>query len=75
MRTKPFISKDTLILRLPKGAELLPTGSQAAAAKKVGQSGKWLKVKDVKGNKGYVAAWLLKERPAEPMPQAGPNDC
>jgi hypothetical protein len=75
MRSKPFISQKTLIQRMPKGAELLPTGSQAAAAKKIGQGGKWLKVKDVKGNRGYVAAWLLQERPADPLPQVSPDDC
>ena len=75
MRVKPFISEHTLIQRIPKGTELIPTGSQAAAAKKVGQGGKWLRVKDVKGNKGYVAAWLLKERPGDPVREASPKDC
>jgi hypothetical protein len=75
LRSKPFISKDTLILRLTRGAELLPIGSQDAAARKLGKSGKWQRVKDVKGNKGYVAAWLLKERPENPDPGSGPKDC
>ena len=75
LRSKPFISKDTLITRLALGTELLPSGSQNAAAKKLGKSGNWLRVKDVKGNKGYVAAWLLKERPEDPAPGASPKDC
>jgi hypothetical protein len=75
LRNKPFISKNTLIYRMPKGTELLAMGLQSAAAKKVGQTGKWMKVKDVKGNKGYVAAWLLKERPEDPIPQVSPKDC
>jgi hypothetical protein len=75
LRSKPFISKDTLILRLAKGAELIPLGKPDAAQKKLGRSGKWLRVKDVKGNKGYVAAWLLKERPEDPAPGASPKDC
>jgi hypothetical protein len=75
MRSKPFISKDTLIQRMPRGTELIAMGSQDSAAKKVGKSGKWLRVKDVKGNKGYVAAWLLKERPEDPVPQVSPDDC
>ena len=75
LRSKPFISKDTLILRLVKGAELLPIGSRSAAVKKLGQSAKWQRVKDVKGNKGYVAAWLLKERPDKPAPRVSPKDC
>lgn len=64
-----------LILRMPKGTELLPINSQATAARKVGQSGKWLRVKDAKDNKGCMAAWLLKERPEDLLPQAIPNDC
>lgn len=34
---------------------------QATAKKKVGMENKWLKVKDSKGNVGYVAAWLVSE--------------
>jgi hypothetical protein len=34
---------------------------QATAKKKVGVENKWLKVKDSKGNIGYVAAWLVSE--------------
>jgi len=75
LRSKPFISRDTLILRLAKGSELVPLGKPESAQKKLGQSGKWLRVKDVKGNKGYVAAWLLKERPEDPAPGVSPKDC
>lgn len=75
MRSKPFISKHTLIQRIPKGTELIVLGKPAAAAKKVGKSGKWIRAQDVKGNKGYVAAWLLKERPEAPVPQVSPKDC
>lgn len=75
MRTKPFIARQTLLQRLPKGAELLPTGKQEVAARKVGKAGKWIRVKDIKGNRGYVAAWLLEERPEDPAPQVSPKDC
>lgn len=75
MRNKPFISKYTLIQRMPRGTELIALGKPSTAAKKVGKSGKWIRVQDVKGNKGYVAAWLLKERPEEPIAQVSPNDC
>lgn len=75
MRSKPFIAQRTLITRLPKGAELLPLGRQETAAKRLGKSGKWIRVKDVKGNRGYVAAWLVAERPEAPLPQVSPKDC
>jgi hypothetical protein len=75
LRSKPFISSQTVLQRLPLGAELLPLGRQETAAKKVGQSGKWLRVQDVKGNRGHVAAWLLKERPGDAVIQTSPEDC
>ena len=34
---------------------------KAAAKKKVGKQNQWLKIKDQKGNTGYVAAWLVSE--------------
>ena len=75
MRTEAFISIHTQIQRMPKGTELVVLGKPEANLKKVGQSGKWLRVRDVKGNKGYVAAWLVKERPEDPIPVAAPKDC
>lgn len=75
LRSKPFIAPHTLITRLPKGAELLPLGRQETAAKRLGRSGKWIRVRDVKGNRGYVAAWLVAERPEAPLPQVSPKDC
>ncbi|MCS6993986.1 MAG: C39 family peptidase [Anaerolineales bacterium] len=75
LRSKPFISQQTLITRLPKGAELLALGRQDTAAKRIGKTGKWIRVRDVKGNRGYVAAWLVAERPEDPAPQVSPKDC
>jgi hypothetical protein len=75
LRVKPFISKNTLIYRLPKDAELIAQGKAAVAARKIGKTGQWIRVKDVKGNRGYVAAWLVKERPEDPVPQVSPKDC
>ena len=75
MRSQPVISQQTLIQRLPLGTELAPVGNKAAAARKVGQSGKWLQVKDVKGNKGHVAAWLVEPGPQSPPPESSPADC
>jgi hypothetical protein len=75
LRSKPFIATRTLIYRVPKGAELIALGKPDVAAKKVGRMGKWIHVRDVKGNKGYVAAWLVKERPETPAPRNSPRDC
>lgn len=75
MRVIPFISKDTLIYRMPKGAELIAIEAPDIAAAKIGKAGEWIHVKDVKGNEGYVAAWLVKERPEDPAAESGPADC
>ena len=75
LRNKPFISTQTVITRLPMGSELFVLGKPDANVNKIGKSGKWLRVKDVRGTKGYVAAWLVKERPADPLPSVTPADC
>ncbi|GAB4483922.1 MAG: hypothetical protein OHK0031_07680 [Anaerolineales bacterium] len=75
LRAKAFISPQTLIQRLPLGSELIALGRADTAAKKLGKAGKWIRVKDVRGNRGYVAAWLVEERPEDPAPQVSPADC
>lgn len=75
LRSKAFIARNTTIRQMPKGTELIALGKQAASVKKLGKSGNWLKVRDVKGNKGYVAAWLVRECPEAPLPAAAPKDC
>ena len=74
-RSQAYISKDTLIQRLPKDSELIAIEPEDVAASKIGKSGEWIKVRDLKDNEGYVAAWLVKERPADPVPQVSPDDC
>jgi len=75
LRSIPFISKDTLIYRAPRGAEFIAIEPADIAAPKIGKTGEWIHVRDVKKNKGYVAAWLVTERPEAPIPQASPKDC
>jgi hypothetical protein len=75
LRSIPFISKDTLICRVPKGAELIAIEAPDIAASKIGKAGEWIHVHDVKGTEGYVAAWLVKERPEDPAAESGPADC
>lgn len=75
LRGIPFISNETLICRVPRGTELIAIEAPDIAAPKVGKVGEWIHVRDVKGNEGYVAAWLVKERPETPAPQSSPKDC
>jgi hypothetical protein len=74
-RSMPYISKDTLIQRLPMDSELIAIESEDVAASKIGKTGEWIHVRDLKDNEGYVAAWLVKERPEDPIPQVSPDDC
>jgi hypothetical protein len=55
LRKMPFVSPTTLIRRLPLRAQviLLMPGDK----KKVGVVNQWIKVQDVDGNQGYIAAW------------------
>ncbi|MGC1377645.1 MAG: SH3 domain-containing protein [Anaerolineales bacterium] len=75
LRSAPLIATDTLIYRVTKGAELTAIEALDTAATKIGKLGEWMHVQDVNGNKGYVAAWLVKERPEDPAPQLSPEDC
>jgi hypothetical protein len=52
------------LVRVAAAGEWLAVQEPKAAARaKVGVQNKWLKVKDQKGNVGYVAAWLVSEKP------------
>lgn len=58
-RTTPQVAPHTMIKRLPTGSSLVVQEPIEPAKKKVGVRGKWLKVKDVSGKEGYVAAWYV----------------
>ena len=53
------VAPNTLIKRLPVSAKLIVQEPIEQAKKKVGAQGKWLKVKDISGKVGYVAAWYV----------------
>ncbi len=59
LRTQPLISDATLIKRLPLNAEFVVLEPSAQARPKIGANGQWLKVRDVEGAEGYVAAWYV----------------
>ncbi|MDI6770697.1 MAG: C39 family peptidase [Anaerolineales bacterium] len=74
LRSAPVISADTLVKRLPIGSELFAIESPEFAGPKIGKVGEWIHVRDVTGEEGYVAAWFVDERPADPAPVVGPTD-
>jgi hypothetical protein len=58
-RTAPQVAPYTMIKRLPAGASLIVMEPIETSQKKIGVRGKWLKVKDITGKVGYVAAWYV----------------
>lgn len=59
-RTRPVVSPDTLIRRLPVTEQLICIEPPDQAIKKVGVTNQWLNVRDSTGREGYVAAWFVK---------------
>jgi len=58
-RTTPQVAPHTMIKRLSIGSSLVVQEPQVVAQKKISVPGKWLKVKDITGKIGYVAAWYV----------------
>jgi len=59
LRRMPKVAADNIIKRLPQSAKLMVLEPEADAKKKVGVQGQWLKVREVSGTVGYVAAWYV----------------
>ena len=60
LRSKPELSPETLIRRIPLGEQLISVEPASDAIRKVGVQGQWLRVKDGSDREGYVAAWYVK---------------
>ncbi len=65
LRNQPTVSDATLIKRLPFTSQLQVLEPAATAAKKLGVENQWLKVKDVGGAEGFVAAWFVTDTKAQ----------
>jgi uncharacterized protein YgiM (DUF1202 family) len=63
LREKPELNGN-LIMRLPFTAKLKVLEAGAGARAKLGVTNQWLKVKEVTGKEGYVAAWYVTEAAA-----------
>jgi hypothetical protein len=62
LRIRKQGSSSGALVRVAAAGEWLEVQEPQAKAKmKVGVENQWLKVKDSKGNIGYVAAWLVSE--------------
>jgi hypothetical protein len=74
LRSEPIISEETLLKRLPFDAELLVLDDIKESRAKVGAVGEWIKIRDIDGDVGYVAAWYVsteKHPPLGPKPDPG----
>jgi hypothetical protein len=75
LRTQPVISEATLIKRLPLDASLVALDQPESVSPKVGVYGEWLRVRDISGIEGFVAAWYvtLSNNPAVGAREANPD--
>jgi hypothetical protein len=74
LRIAPVIMVQSTVCTLLLGTELISLDEPAVALPKIGNTNQWIHVRDVKGNEGYVAAWLVKVAPPNPALQSGPQD-
>lgn len=59
-RSKPVISPETVIRRIPPTEMLVSVEPANQVIPKVGVTSQWLKVRDASNKEGYVAAWYVK---------------
>ena len=59
MRSQPVVLDTTLVKRVALNSDLLVVEKAEDAQKKIGIVGEWLKVRDITGTEGYVAAWYV----------------
>ena len=81
-RNKPVVVDNTLLQRVPINSQFFTLESSDQATSKLGVNNQWLNVKNVEGDSGYVAAWLVSQyrqdalgvvdKPAT-LPQSAPS--
>jgi hypothetical protein len=82
-RTQPQVSDATLIRRVPLNTQFSVLDPVDQARAQIGVTGQWLKVQDVQGTTGYVAAWNISSEaqkaplgaapaPVTPLPPPAP---
>lgn len=67
-RSQPQVIDATLIRRVPLNTQFSVLDPAEQARARIGVNGQWLKVQDVQGATGYVAAWYVSADPQkEPL--------
>ena len=59
-RSKPVVSPETLIRRVPPTEQLISLEAANLTIQKVGVQNQWIKVRDAGKKEGYIAAWYVK---------------
>jgi len=72
-RSQPLVSEASLIRRVPLNTQFSVADPAEQAKARIGVTGQWIKVKDVAGAVGYVAAWFVALEPANPPLGATPT--
>ena len=65
-RSQPQVGDANLIMRVPQNTSFAVLEAADAALAKIGSVGQWLKVQNVQGSLGYVAAWYVARDPQSP---------
>jgi hypothetical protein len=71
LRSAPLMVDDTIIVDMALGTELQALDDPDQVKGRIGQAGQWIRARDVAGQEGYVPAWYVVLRPADPVPVAG----
>ncbi len=76
LRRQPSTAGGSVIKYLKRTDDLLVLEPSTTAKSKIGQRNQWLKVKDIEGNEGYVAAWYVtpSDDPAFGVQKTAVND-
>jgi len=61
LRRSPGVTTANLIKRLPLESELKVIEDEAAARARIGVEGEWIRVMDIQGASGFIAAWFVTE--------------
>ncbi|MEN4041090.1 MAG: hypothetical protein ROW52_04685 [Anaerolineaceae bacterium] len=66
LRRQPVIASNNVLRRLPANTQLIALDAPAQVNAKVGVNDQWLKVREVSGFEGYVAAQFVSHKRQEP---------
>lgn len=65
-RSKPMFTEDSLIRSVPSNTQFLVLDPVDNIGMMISQVGQWLRVRDILGTEGFVAAWLVSTTPVYP---------